>query len=640
MMRFRRFACAFLLLALLGAPLSACSNATKSSNAAGLDDSIQALAGGGVAVMDDVTSTAPIDAIGGTPSAMRFTRRQVQNLVAEANAHNGYTGAELDGFIPAPSGAPPLSVLIGAWLTKQDGALAAYAQKFMGAQDYKQAATIVFPSIVVLTFVADIARMPAAGAQATPTAIDIGPWIASPAEADGDACTDISNWVSSVVTNIQTAVTSNGPSWLQSIANTVVMIAGQAFSVVANGVLQSTVGFVTEIATVVGTLMQVATMFKQWTVNLAADPAALTLGAAPLNGAFNATLDAQDIQWPQSLAGCVKSLSGVDLSVPGYKDAAVTWKQPVGIPTFASPVTQDATLAGDKTAHYKYSTITKEPATDCPALVPSGKVGITVTVVRTDVSKALNSLLLLITNKLPSQLQSILQPFEQQGIDKVQSTIGDFNSPHATATTQLSELVADPGCTHTPPPTSAPSATLAPSQHGHLPMGPCTQIVNSGDASAGYPGDSIMTNLPPALAATVHNTVAMLNAMSQSAGTGNVTNDQRALSETGCAIGPPGQSMSEDDENNIKMDVIFITVPADPGEPIDPTNSNPVCLAALGTYLTKLDAQCMVLSSSDIPGSATIMVQGSTADYLVVGTSGGSGPPINILRSVLRRLSE
>jgi hypothetical protein len=637
--RVRRFACAVLLLALLGAPLSACSNAAKTSNVAGLDDSIQALAGGGVAVMDDVTSTAPIDAVGGTPSAMRFTRWQVQNLVAEANAHNGYTGSELDAFIPAPAGSPPLSLLLGAWLTKQDGPLAAYAQKFMGVQDYKQAATIVFPSIVVMTFVADIARTPAA-AQATPTAFDIGPWIAAPAEADGDACTDISNWVNSVVTSITSAVTANGSSWLASVWNVVVTIGGQAFSVVANGVLQSTVGLVTEIATVVGTLMQVASMFKPWTVNLAAAPGALTLGAAPLNGAFNATLDAQDIEWPQSLVGCVKSLSGVDLSVPAYKDAAVTWTQPIGIPALATPVTQDATLADDKSAHYTYATIVKEPATDCPVLVPSGKVGITVTVARTDVSKALDSLLLLITNKLPSKLQSILQPYEQPAIDAVHTAIGNFKSPHASALAQVSELVADPVCSHTPAPTSAPSPTLAPSQHGHLIMGPCTQIVSSGDASAGYPGDSIMENLPPALAATIHNTVAMLNAMGQTAGTGNVTNDQRALSETGCAIGPPGQSMSEDDENNIQMDAIFITVPPNPDEPIDPANSNPQCLSAMGTYLTKLDAQCILLGGGDVPGSATLMVQSATAEYFIVGGKGGSGPPLNIMRSVLQRESQ
>jgi len=38
--------------------------------------------------------------------------------------------------------------------------------------------------------------------------------------------------------------------WLASIWNVVVTIGGQAFSILVNGVLQSIVGFVTQIATV------------------------------------------------------------------------------------------------------------------------------------------------------------------------------------------------------------------------------------------------------------------------------------------------------------------------------------------------------------------------------------------------------
>src|SRR5580698_6542316 len=114
----RRVLGACLLIAIFIAPLSACSSAVRTTAASGLDDSISALAGGGVAVMDDVTSTAPVIALTGTPSAMRFTRWQLQNLVAEANAHSGYLGSELDSLATPPAGSPPLSTLIGAWLTR------------------------------------------------------------------------------------------------------------------------------------------------------------------------------------------------------------------------------------------------------------------------------------------------------------------------------------------------------------------------------------------------------------------------------------------------------------------------------------------------------------------------------------------
>ena len=85
----RRFLCIGLLVMLVAAPLSACSQAAKTTQTAGLDDSIATLASGGVAVMDDFSSATPVVALTGTPSAMRFTRWPVQNLVAEANGHAG-----------------------------------------------------------------------------------------------------------------------------------------------------------------------------------------------------------------------------------------------------------------------------------------------------------------------------------------------------------------------------------------------------------------------------------------------------------------------------------------------------------------------------------------------------------------------
>lgn len=642
-MGWQRFVCVFLLLAFLGAPLTACSNAIKTSNAAGLDDSIEALAAGGVAVMEDVTSTAPVVALGATASAMRFTRWQVRNLVAEANAKNGYSGSELDAFIAAPAGVPPLSLLLGAWLTRHEGPLATYAQKFMGDQDYKHAATIVFPSIVVLTFVADIARVPPA-AQATPTAFDLGPWIASPAEADGDACTDISNWVSSVVTSITNAVRANGAGWLASIWNVIVTIGGQVFSIVVNGVLQSIVGFVTEIATVVGTLMQVASMFKPWTVTLAADPGSMTLDLAPLRGAFNATLNAHDIAWPATLVGCVKQLSGVDLTVAPYKDTPVTWTKPVGIPALATTVAQDATLGDDKTAHYTYATISRPPATDCPVLVPSGKLGITVTVSRTDVSKTIDSLLLLITNKLPAKLQNFLQPYEQPAVDEAKKAIGNFKSPHAAADAQVMELISDPLCPHTPPPGSTPLPTHPPVQHGHLPMVPCDAILTNSDVAAGFSGDGIITNLKPAWAALMRNMIVTLMGISNSVGVSSngIEKNPRIAQSTGCPIGPPYNPPPDDEPDNPKIDALFVTLPPT-GEPVT-ASSDPECLAVMGPELATFKAQCTTLGMSDTAGgptmSTTVRVFSKDAEYVtIVFSPGGSAGAIALMHSVLQRLA-
>jgi hypothetical protein len=107
-----------LLLAWTGVWLTACSSAVKQVGA-GEYDAIQALARGGVAVTEEVTSQTPVAALSGQPSAMRFTRWQIRNLVAEANAHDGYLGSELDALAAPPPGVPSFSMLVAAWLVRR-----------------------------------------------------------------------------------------------------------------------------------------------------------------------------------------------------------------------------------------------------------------------------------------------------------------------------------------------------------------------------------------------------------------------------------------------------------------------------------------------------------------------------------------
>jgi hypothetical protein len=470
-----------LLIAIAIAPLSACTSAVKTTQAAGLDDSITALAGGGVAVMDDVNSAAPVIPLSGTPSAMRFTRWQVQNLVAEANAHSGYLGSELDGVATPPAGAPPLSILISAWLTRHDGPLANYAAGFMGAQDYKNSAAIVFPTLVVLTFIADIARVTTTSQIRVPS-LNLERYLAAPAEADG-VCTDIANWVSGVVNSVTSAVQANGSGWLASLWNTVVTIAVTGISIVVNGILQSLVGFIVQIATVCGTLMQVASMFKPWSVQLAGNPSTLTLGTTAQDGKFDATLSAADVQWPATLVGCVQALSNVKLDNASYTDAPVKWTHPVNIPGLATKASEDDTLLTDKTAHYTFTTNSVEdvPEADCPALVSAGSVGITVTVERSDISKTLTSLETLITNQINASIRAYLAPYINAALGAANSAAGKFKAPHESSVVTLKQYVADPLCSHTPPPGTPGPSTPPSIGSAELPDAPCAQLFTLAD---------------------------------------------------------------------------------------------------------------------------------------------------------------
>jgi hypothetical protein len=473
-----------MLIAAAAGPLSGCATAAKSALVDVLGDPTQVLAAGGVAVMDDVRSTRPIVPVTGTPSAMRFTRWQVRNMVAEANAHTGYLGSELDTLAQPPPGSPGLSTLIGAWLTRKEGALAQYAAGVMGPHDYKQSATLIFPTIVVLTFIGDIARVSATSQLPRPR-FDPERFFASPAEAAGE-CTDIAGWVSSVVNSVTAAVQANGSGWLASLWNMAVSVAGTAITVLFNSVAQPLLTFITSIATICGTLMQVSSMFKPWSVQLAGSPSTIKLGDVAQDGQFVATLHAADIPWPSTLVDCVKTLSGVDLDDASYKDAPVTWTPIANIPGLATETSDDTTLLANKTAafHFQTTTVASVDPNDCPRTVPAGNIAVRVSVARTDITKTLESLESLITNQINASVRAFLSPYIDTALGKANNAAAKFAAPHETGIIALTEDIADPLCSHTPPPNTTP--TTQPSSaaaHGTLPNLPCEAVATASDTS-------------------------------------------------------------------------------------------------------------------------------------------------------------
>lgn len=623
-----------LFIVVCALPINACSNASHQAALTGNDDAIETLARGGVAVMDDVNSATPVAALTAPVSAMRFTRWQVRNLVAEGNAHGGYLGSELDalGGTP-PAGTPPLSTLIAAWLVRDEGPLAEYASSFMGSPDYKHAALIVFPTIVLLTFIGDIARSAPSPSAAPTTGFDLEPLIASPAMADGE-CTAVSNWVSGVVASVTTAMQANGSGWLASLWNSVVAIASNVIGAVAGTVLQSLTNFVTRIATIAAMLMQVASMFKPWTVSLAANPTKITLDETAQAGAFDATLNAQDIQWPSILMDCMSALGGVNLNDASYKDAPVTWSQPVGIPALASKTSSDATLAGDKTAHYHFSTITSPKPEDaqCTALVPAGTVGITITVARSDISKVITSLETLIASELPPVVRTYLLPYIQPVINDATSTAATLRAPHATATATLQKYIADPLCLHTPPP-GTPSAAPTKPPPGisqTLPFGTCDQIFSNADTMP-YLGNAV--NLDSRIPADARNMYKALIAAGTTGGEGGKFFSANFGSL--CIFGIPSRSDPNQDQPRAIVwvappsDLPYTPASADPSDPQDcPTQFGP-------TLLRRFGADCRGLGNM-------LTVQSRSAQYgIAVFPPSPPEPPaalMNVLRHVLNRM--
>jgi hypothetical protein len=600
-------------------PLAGCSSAAKAAPVAVLDDAVQSLASGGIAVMDDVRSTLPSVALSGSPSAMRFTRWQVQNLVAEADSHSGYLRSELDGLASPPAGAPPLSTLINAWLIRKDGALARYAASLMWQQDQKAGAPVVYPTLVVLAFIGDIARVNPTSQLPRPS-FDPERLFAAPAEADG-VCTDLSGWVSSVVNNVATAIQSNGSGWLATLWNTVVSVGGAVITAAFNTIAQSVLGFITQIATICGVIMQVSSMFKPWSVQLAGAPPSIQLSDATKDGQFTATLQAADIPWPSSLVSCVMALSNIKLDDASYADAPITWTPQANIPGLATETTADATLLANKTAayHFQTTTVPDVPAGDCPRTVPAGALVMLVSVARSDIAKTLASLESLITNQINAAIRPYLTPYIKPALAAANTAAGKFAAPHQTASISLNELVADPLCPNTPPPNvAAPQPSVA-GGSGALPNLPCTALATSGDTAPYLDGGVVFTpvdengkeidfakemgSLMSGTALDAPNGQSFLNMPDMP-----TASDYDQKASTWCTIGKLPAT----------IDAIFGELPkgASPYHPLPNTAPSDItglraCRAVIGIdLLNYFQADCRQLGH-------TVTVYGSTAEYIV-----------------------
>jgi hypothetical protein len=622
---FRRLLGSWLVTALL-VPIAGCISNMPAPD--GVNAAISALARGGVSVFEDVNTAAPITAPDGKVSAMRFTRWQVRNMLTEAAANNGYLGSTLDVLGDPPPEAPKFSQVLAAWIVGGDGPLAQYIHKLLPNLDIVHAPTTVFPSIAVLAFIGDIARPSATSMAPRPPAFDLGPYIASRALADGGACTDIANWVSKVVSNVTSAITANGTGPLATIWNGVISIVQKAISVTVGAFTQSLFAWVTRIATIAGTLMQISSMFKPWSVKLAALPTAVTLDETPTNGSFTATLNADPVQWPQTIVDCVSQLSHVDLNKTGYKDAPVTWTKEIGIPAVAQNTNKDSTLKDDKTATYLYQTITA-PVPDpgsCTRLLPNKPnetIGVTVTITRSDITQVIGSLETLITSELPAVLQSFLMPYVQPAIDAAaQKASAQFKSPSATAIAGVSIYVEDPGCTHLPPDTHVPPPPPKPSgtgKYGSLPMLPCDQLATSADVAAAYPGQMLLPRKPEIEEMMKGLLVPKLQP-------GKPQNHIAGYSA--CLIGTLGPDTDTNHELQYHTVAGFLTAPA-----LMPMSAqeDQGCHAALAPELAHFHAICV--------GRAGVLdVYDTNAEYFIMSMEGSPQSAIALYKRILDKL--
>jgi hypothetical protein len=337
------------------------------------DQLVTRLAAAGIGVYDGYDATAPITAISGDASPVRVQHDQLARFTAELASGGGVTGAELDDLVAMPDDAPPFSYLVAGWVTGYDSPEASQALTLLGgadAHDWIHPATIMFPNLVLLLFVSDIARESAAEAATSlaPHQPIQGMLVVNPIAA-GTVCSGLSGWINGILDSIFESLKIDDDSWVPSIISGIWNLAVDLAKGVITGivdVLGATVlaAIKTGLA-IAGTLSLMASYMKPWTVSLISDPASdrLTVqGEPPRTGFITATVTATGADsWAAEIVDCA-NLAGVDLPSAGTDGKPVTWKtkslSPVQLATDAE---HSDTVGEAGTAHLRYETLPEPP---------------------------------------------------------------------------------------------------------------------------------------------------------------------------------------------------------------------------------------------------------------------------------------
>lgn len=197
-----------------------------------------------------------------------------------------------------------------------------------------------------------------------------------------------------------------------------------AHLVVSNGVriaLAPLMAIVAKVAGIAGTMAQITSAIRPWTVRLAAEPSQnrKAIGdEAPLTGDVTAQVDLGGLdEWPSFLVDCAQQ-AGVALPTLRPARNPVTWTLTTSAPDLANQDDADTSLDSASTATLRYRTGV-DPEYDNPADAV-GQLAVTAKVQRDDVT----------------QLRDAFTNLVQEGLADLLPPIGDAVSPLVMPTIQ------------------------------------------------------------------------------------------------------------------------------------------------------------------------------------------------------------
>ncbi len=309
---------------------------------------IKLLAGDGVVTVATELTTAPLVPVS-KPIGLQFTQAQVASLAMGAADDDGITGAALDATVPVGKGAPPFSYLLAAWASTGTSQGASAVRAVMGPQNWGQAPTLVFPSVALALFTADV--MAAAGSQATGTsavsdlAVDPArgqsPQL-SPMDLFSSPCTTVTNFIQETLDKLFEVLKLGPPSGSSVVAEvggffvTLWNVAISLAQTVVNGLIRYSAKFFSSVVEIAGDAFALAELVSNlvpWSAKVTAVPSSVALGGN--GGAFKAVIGGGGTTYPSYVEDCAK---GLGLQLPSFsaEGSKATW-------TVSGPITPTST---------------------------------------------------------------------------------------------------------------------------------------------------------------------------------------------------------------------------------------------------------------------------------------------------------
>ena len=364
-----RFVSTAVAIALVVGSCSAADEATSGSVAA------TASAPPPTAVVDDsnpftaagITITSIDDPVAGP--GLTLTDWQSANLLRDANAGQGLTGAQLRAAIPMPDDEMPLDLMIGAWALEAASPIAEIAQGLMPTLDFDDTVDVVIPTAAVVLFTYEATLADADGnvpSTLPATPVVVAPFTAEqfdaaeasrgpqgfaapnrrpsiaqvlPANIPNNPCGALLAFQENVLGLVYDAL-GGKDSWLGKRAQVAIGLLPKAalpYAIPGKGTFDmlATLGF---IAGLVGSV-------SPWTVTIEANEDPIAYGVAPgvgQRGTVRTVVDpGLQVKWPEALKSCAQ-LIGIDLPEITPVGGIVTWTPTFG--THATKLSEDGVI--------------------------------------------------------------------------------------------------------------------------------------------------------------------------------------------------------------------------------------------------------------------------------------------------------